>query len=559
MLQQKQQKENDATTTTKLSSLCCVCHHEILCTAITNHHANNNNHQCHDDTLGVVVDIPMMNWLALLPSFHHGCNCQNGIATAANANTANTANTATAMGNVDADIISTSSLEIVTAETDPTRTDTIGNTAASNGTVHHKGHFICSLTCNNMECHPKGTTVKSLLSHLGNLKEQMGSLAQNVCGLKQQSTLGIQTTPENEFRRASRNLQVNPFEFLYIEFDGNPLISRSALKLANIDALVDFCLCPSITNSRADGSLCTPKEFLFVDLCGAPGGFSQYILFRCKEYEIIETDHPIGYGMSLGGENADGMGIKWNKALHCGNEKRFKIHFGSDGTGDIYNWENVLSLQHTIYKDWNRSRVNLVVADGGFDAQRDCKDQEGVATNLVICQVAAAFQLLEYGGNFVLKLFGFQSAAIRYVMETLMVQFETVKIVKPLASRPASAERYVVGLGFRQCGKWKDLDTATELDAFVWRRDGLIMDEKVIIEEDVEDETKKRALYDLLDRFDCDIASLNIDACEKILHCLQIQQQRFLIGDRRRKKSKMKHVMAEPKIDVQHIRKMWHL
>jgi cap1 methyltransferase len=295
-----------------------------------------------------------------------------------------------------------------------------------------------------------------------------------------------------------------------------------------------------------------------VDLCGAPGGFSQYILFRCKEHEI-ETDHPIGYGMSLGGVNSDGMGIKWNKALHCGNEKRFKIHFGSDGTGDIYNWENVLSLQRTIYKDWNRSRVNLVVADGGFDAQRDCKDQEGVATNLVICQVAAAFQLLEYGGNFVLKLFGFQSAAIRYVMETLMVQFETVKIVKPIASRPASAERYVVGLGFRQCGKWKDLDTATELDAFVWRRDGLIMDQKVIIEEDVEDETKKRALYEWLDRFDCDIASLNIDACEKILHCLQIQQQRFLIGDRRRKKSKMKHVMAEPKIDVQHIRKMWHL
>jgi 23S rRNA methylase len=378
--------------------------------------------------------------------------------------------------------------------------------------------------------------------------------------MKQQSTLGIRTTPENEFRRASRNVHVNPFEFLSIDLDGNPLISRSALKLANMDALVDFCLCcctcpvessakPNRNSSDNNDNDNNDNNFLFVDLCGAPGGFSQYILFRRLKHQQqqqqqqqratdtetnAESDtlvqHPIGYGMSLGGENCDGRGIEWDKTLERGKEQPFKVHFGSDGTGDIYNWDNVLSLQHTISKDWNRrSRVDLVVADGGFDAQRDCEDQEGLATNLVICQVAAAFQLLERGGNFVLKMFGFQSLAMRYVMETLVEQFETVKIVKPIASRPASAERYVIAMGFRQCGKWnhhdddaaatRDLDALTQW-AFEWRRDGLLMGEqqrrgRKNVQELEEETTNRSVLDQSLDRFDWDMASLNMDACEK--------------------------------------------
>eukprot|EP00557_Chaetoceros_sp_GSL56_P000186 CAMPEP_0176501052 /NCGR_PEP_ID=MMETSP0200_2-20121128/13941_1 /TAXON_ID=947934 /ORGANISM="Chaetoceros sp., Strain GSL56" /LENGTH=463 /DNA_ID=CAMNT_0017899885 /DNA_START=178 /DNA_END=1566 /DNA_ORIENTATION=+ len=454
----------------------------------------------------------MMNWLACIPSFRHDCNgCWNSVnvGDCHGDDIVQSVETVAAFHDTNLSTVMAAKTN-VTATTNCTKITRYCSTNDEVGTDMQKEHSRLLVQNNRSECNPSGigggggstgsTHVQSLLSYLGNLKEEMGLLARMVSELKQQSILEIQTTPENEFRRASRNVHVNPFEFLSIELDGVPLISRSALKLANIDAMFDLCLCVKKKDDR-------PKEeFLFVDLCGAPGGFSQYILFRFKQQQQqqqqqqhdYETKYPTisGYGMSLGGGNCDGMGIKWNKNLYSRNvqdEQKFKIHFGSDGTGDIYNWDNVLSLQYTINKDCKRPRVNLVVADGGIDVQRDCEDQEGVAAKLVVCQVATALQLLECGGNFVLKMFGFQSAAMRYVMETLAVQFTTVKIVKPIASRPASAERYVVALGFRQCHKlnFVHADAALEFDAFAWRRDALLMGKEHVIVQDLKQETNK--------------------------------------------------------------------
>jgi hypothetical protein len=50
----------------------------------------------------------------------------------------------------------------------------------------------------------------------------------------------------------------------------------------------------------------------------------------------------------------------------------------------------------------------LVLADGGFDAQRDSEDQEGLALRLIACQAGAAISLLATGGALVLKCFNFQ-------------------------------------------------------------------------------------------------------------------------------------------------------
>lgn len=51
-------------------------------------------------------------------------------------------------------------------------------------------------------------------------------------------------------------------------------MNRSAIKLANVDALLDFRLTVQpMTQSN--------ETFGFVDLCGAPGGFSEYIMYRC--------------------------------------------------------------------------------------------------------------------------------------------------------------------------------------------------------------------------------------------------------------------------------------
>jgi cap1 methyltransferase len=173
--------------------------------------------------------------------------------------------------------------------------------------------------------------------------------------------------------------------------------------------------------------------------------------------------------MSLQGSNTDGEGLTWDldhitknypDARHC-----FHIVNGSDGTGDVYNWNNVQFLRQVILTSLagstapeSRGRneeslcssnglVDLVVADGGFEAQRDSECQEDITSKLIVCQVAAGLSLLKPGGNFCVKMFGFQTATSQNVLAMLCHCFDRISILKPIASRPASAERYVVGIG----------------------------------------------------------------------------------------------------------------
>ena len=73
-------------------------------------------------------------------------------------------------------------------------------------------------------------------------------------------------TPHRRFSAA--RARSNPYEALV---DGSPFLNRSALKMANLNHLVGGALL-----TRA---LSGPEApFRFADLCGGPGGFSQYVL-----------------------------------------------------------------------------------------------------------------------------------------------------------------------------------------------------------------------------------------------------------------------------------------
>ena len=91
------------------------------------------------------------------------------------------------------------------------------------------------------------------------------------------------------------------------------------------------------------------RDTTFVDVCGAPGAFSQFLLTRaprpCK-----------GYGISLK------SGDEWFPDLVS--SPKYKICHGTDETGNIYSTANLNALAQLIAAD--NAKVNLVVADGGF-------------------------------------------------------------------------------------------------------------------------------------------------------------------------------------------------
>lgn len=343
------------------------------------------------------------------------------------------------------------------------------------------------------------------------------------------TTTTTTTAGRHEFVKARRIC--NPYEVLG-EGHRHGFMNRSATKLANIDAALDFCL------TRSSDILPRDNTFVFADLCGAPGGFSEYILWRCRRAEGRFSKHCRGYGMSLTGTNEHGQGIRWklHDSFQHGKASRsqYRICHGVDGTGDIHRWENVESLQQTIYNDTppdessmnendesERGRAHLVLADGGFDSQRDAENQEQVAQKLVVCEAAAALTLLRMGGTLVIKMFGFQTPVIRAVMRHFFVAFDSLVAFKPITSRPASAERYVVGFGFRGSPSgWNGQKWCSQI--FLGRPCHLTN-----YAGNLDHEQAEMCVIEYLDEFDRDLCTLNLKACFAILSYLDCKSMQI--------------------------------
>lgn len=357
---------------------------------------------------------------------------------------------------------------------------------------------------------------------------------------------GGDVTPNRIFEEARR--VCNPFEVLGEGKAGGlnrVFTNRSAVKLANMNCLLGFCLTPTTTFSSNN------KCFKFVDLCGAPGGFSEYLLDRCHSSAI--SAH--GWGLSLLGENDDGCGTGW-KLEHMitrdgGSSAQYRASEGADGTGDIYRWQNIEALKLEILKDSQYLQtpgdtVDLVVADGGFDAQRNNDRQEEITFRIVVCQVAAALLCLRSGGNFVIKIFGTYSTPMRIMLEFLFEQFKEIGIVKPILSRPASAERYIVCRGFK-CSLPKE-------DLIMWRDS--MLDAPYSITRDTKIYT---CLESYLLRSERDILLLNIRACFSILSCIQRGHLAFVHNHNVSFQRKAKKKREKPQVDIRQYRKAWQI
>ncbi len=388
---------------------------------------------------------------------------------------------------------------------------------------------------------------------------EKGSTSASTLNLKSKAT-----SPSIEFRLARE--RSNPFEKLgnqkWLDNQTKSFVCRSAMKLANIDAILGFILTVPAAGDNGDGSNDDDNDgdgtkermvktnqyisasykqsndapFKFVDLCGAPGGFSEYILRRFRSSMNHKKDSNFccsGYGMSLIGTNDDGRGAKWDldtlsriTNIHENDNERsknltWKVCNGDDGTGDIYNWKNVIKLQNDIRSDHNTKKtgkdgnnhedwkVDLAVADGGFDAQRDSECQESLAHQIVTCQTAAALSLLKKGGIFVVKMFGFQKSR-KLILYHLYNSFEKLIFLKPVTSRPASAERYVV------CLNYNGLDPS--FDLLSWR------DDVAHSEEESEILHTNTYVDSCLDSIDRDMLQLNFQACAEIVSILREEE-----------------------------------
>jgi len=229
---------------------------------------------------------------------------------------------------------------------------------------------------------------------------------------------------------------INPIEF---KIKNTPIkfICRAAYKLANIDFVFNI-----MENNNN-----------FADLCGGPGGFSEYLLFTYPNSS--------GLGMTLKSTKPELDWKIFNFRTEIKKERLVTTYgdnyiSGSDDNvlneadGNILNLVNIKSFIKQITKS-NPEGLKLVVADGAaFD--EDDNEVDSIEINqlkLFLAESFLATQILKKGGNFVLKIFKTKYACTQTLLILLASMFETSYIFKPITSRLNNSERYFVGKNFK--------------------------------------------------------------------------------------------------------------
>ena len=226
-------------------------------------------------------------------------------------------------------------------------------------------------------------------------------------------------------------------------------------------------------------STASEKEFVFVDVCGGPGAFSE-MLFAWGKENLPNLTRIIGVGITLRPTEQGSVpsSVAWYpsllaKATPSTSERSstsvtecFLPLWGNDGTGNLLLSKNVNSfteeclkntarLHHSLpqtdsRKFCSKNGVDIVVADGGFDVSGQEALQEVLSAPLLLSEVILALKTLRQGGALVLKAFDTITMFSASLLFILTHCFEHVGLCKPLRSRVVNSERYIVAVSYRK-------------------------------------------------------------------------------------------------------------
>jgi len=221
---------------------------------------------------------------------------------------------------------------------------------------------------------------------------------------------------------------LNPYEFINTNYDelntcicSYKPISRAFFKM--IEILYNF-------------NFGFQKNIKSFHLAEGPGGFIEALSYFRK------NKNDVYYGITLM-DNENSI-PKWSKSDYfLSKNPNIIIENGADNTGNLYNKENLL------YMAKYKNSIDFITADGGFDFSIDFNKQEENSLKLIFCEVCFALMLQKKGGSFVLKVFDLYTSASIQIIYLLNYLYEDVIITKPLSSRPANSEKYIICMKFK--------------------------------------------------------------------------------------------------------------
>ena len=127
----------------------------------------------------------------------------------------------------------------------------------------------------------------------------------------------------------------------------------------------------------------------------------------------------------------------------AGNPETFDAYYGVKEDGNVFDPENIESLQRYVLSQTHGTGVHFLMADGGFYVEEK-NNQEIKSKQLYLCQCLTALSLLREEGSFVVKLFDIFTRFSVGLVYLMYKCFKHICIIKPNTSRPANSERYLV-------------------------------------------------------------------------------------------------------------------
>lgn len=204
------------------------------------------------------------------------------------------------------------------------------------------------------------------------------------------------------------------------------LMNRCSLKLLNLNVALDDIIGQCITKNN---------NVRYADLCCAPGGFTYFLLSRYRDcvMNVFMT--------SMSSSSSSSYLPMDLEAVMSNNVKSNVCYLEGDITNEKF---------RNDFETFVEEKVDFVLADGGIDFTNIENFQEFYTRHLCLAEVVMGLKLLKEGGFIICKFFDMYSlftASMLYVLGSVV--FSEVTVCKPVTSKSANAERYVLFKGYK--------------------------------------------------------------------------------------------------------------
>lgn len=178
-----------------------------------------------------------------------------------------------------------------------------------------------------------------------------------------------------------------------------------------------------------------------------PGGFMEAMLK--KRNQLVDKSVSVNdrsYGITLTSHQKNIP--YWKLKSDVFQNNAITLLTGEDGTGDLTHLPNIDAFVSSV----GRHQCDVITADGGFDFSADFNNQEVMSLKLIVCEVTLALQIQKVSDDstFFLKIYDIFTMPTMQILYVLKMFYTHVTFIKPLTSRPANSEKYVLCHGFKR-------------------------------------------------------------------------------------------------------------